>query len=72
MARLAVRGLKKSYSIGRKRLVSWELRHRPCFPIYESFIPRAFKNSESPHIMRVSEGASSLVLGSRALQGRER
>ena len=28
MARLAVRGLKKSYSIGRKRLVSWELHRK--------------------------------------------
>jgi len=56
MAHPAVRGASKSYSIGRKRVVSWWLRRWPCPLVAKGFQFFAhFKNSEFPLIMRVSE-----------------
>jgi len=65
MAHPAVRGLKKSYSIGRKRLVSRQLRRCPGPLSTKSFqFFSYFKNSEFPLVLYVSEGGPE-VGGSR-------
>ena len=48
MAYPAVRSPKKSYSIGRKRLVSWQLRRFVCPPYEMLWILRVFQELGIP------------------------